>query len=256
MLGIGFDELAQPRDLDVEAAVEGAVFAPAGQQHQLLARQGLAGMAGERLEHREFAAGERHRLAFAGEGAQGQVEMEVAETDFGRLGTGRPGRLGGWLAPKHRVDPGQQLARIERLGNVVVGAHFETDDAVDVIALGGEHDDRRGVAGTPQAAHDRQAVLARQHQIQNDQVEGLALQQPVHRRRVLREGDLELVLGQISTQQFAKLEVVVDDQEVLAGGAHSAMITTGLRRAPAPFGGLTGCYNGYPGEPPAHAALA
>jgi hypothetical protein len=34
------------------------------------------------------------------------------------------------------VDAGEQLARVERLGQVVVGADLEADDAVDVLDLG------------------------------------------------------------------------------------------------------------------------
>src|SRR5580698_10148166 len=52
---VGFDQLAQTRDLHVEAAVEHLVLAAARQFHQLFARQRLARMAGEHLEHRELA---------------------------------------------------------------------------------------------------------------------------------------------------------------------------------------------------------
>jgi hypothetical protein len=39
-----------------------------------------------------------------------------------------------------RGDTGDQLARIEWLRQVVVRAQLETDDAVDVGAVRGEHD--------------------------------------------------------------------------------------------------------------------
>ena len=86
----------------------------------------------------------------------------------------RAGRLERRAAAQHGVDAGQQLARVEGLGQVVVGADLEADDAVDVLALGGEHDDRRAVVGGAQAPADRQAVLAGQHQVEHDQVDGLA----------------------------------------------------------------------------------
>jgi hypothetical protein len=86
---------------------------------------------------------------------------------------GAPGLPAG-AAAQHGVDAGQQLARVEGLGQVVVGAHFQADDAVHVLDLGGQHDDGRAVAGGAQAAADGQAVLAGQHQVQHDQVDGLA----------------------------------------------------------------------------------
>src|SRR5690606_25338211 len=52
---VGFDQLAQARDLHVERTVEHFVFASPGQFHQLFARQRLARMACKHLQHREFA---------------------------------------------------------------------------------------------------------------------------------------------------------------------------------------------------------
>ena len=41
------------------------------------------------------------------------------------------------------LDAGQQFVRVERLGDVVVGAHFEADHPRDGIAGSREHDDRK-----------------------------------------------------------------------------------------------------------------
>src|SRR3990170_115664 len=66
------------------------------------------------------------------------------------------GAPGGPAAPEHGVHAREQLARIEGLGQVVVGAHLQADDAVDVIALGGEHDDRGARVLRAQAPADRE----------------------------------------------------------------------------------------------------
>src|SRR5690606_36176190 len=71
--GIGFDQFAQTRDLDVQAAVERFVFAATGEFHEFVARKGNLGMAGEYLEDGEFAGGDGHLLVVAGERAGGQV---------------------------------------------------------------------------------------------------------------------------------------------------------------------------------------
>src|SRR5690606_4733320 len=64
---VGFDQFAQPRDLDVEAPVEGLVLAAARQFHELVARQRDLGMPGEDLEHGELAGGDGHRFVVLGQ---------------------------------------------------------------------------------------------------------------------------------------------------------------------------------------------
>ena len=75
--------------------------------------------------------------------------------------------------------PGQQFARLEGLGQVVVGADLQADDAIGGLAPRREHQDRhRG--GRPRhlpdlAAHV-QTVTIGQHQVQQHQSGDLAPQ--------------------------------------------------------------------------------
>src|SRR5689334_14181298 len=58
MLGVRrivLDDLAQPRDLHVDRAVEHLVLAAARELHQLVARERLARVLDQHLEHRELA---------------------------------------------------------------------------------------------------------------------------------------------------------------------------------------------------------
>ena len=64
------------------------------------------------------------------------------------------------MATENGVDARDELARIEGLRQIVVGAHFEAQDAIDILALGGEHDDRHRFAGAAQSPARREAVLA------------------------------------------------------------------------------------------------
>ena len=136
LLRILAEQLAQARDLHVDRAVEALELAAARELHQLVARHRLARVLRQHLEQRELAGGERHGLAVARERARGEVERERAERDRLRLARwARPGVSARRLAAQHRVDARHQLARVEGLGEVVVGAHLEADDAVDVVAL-------------------------------------------------------------------------------------------------------------------------
>ena len=118
------------------------------------------------------------------------------------------------LAPQHRVDAGDELTWIEGLGQVIVGAHLEPDDAIDVLAFGREHDDRHGLAGSTQAAADRKAILAGQHEVEHDQVRGIALQLLVEVSRVGERRDLESLFRQIAREKIAQPHVVVDDKDL------------------------------------------
>ena len=74
------------------------------------------------------------------------------------------------LAARQRADAREQLAKVERLGQVVVGAGVESVDArLDGVARG-QHQHRHVGAGGAQLAADRQAVLARQHHVEDDGV--------------------------------------------------------------------------------------
>ena len=72
----------------------------------------------------------------AGQLPTGDVEHHVLEgVALVRRGGVRHWGLGGCVAPQHRAHPGQHLSQLERLGDVVVGAELEPDDAVDRVAL-------------------------------------------------------------------------------------------------------------------------
>src|SRR5690606_28077542 len=98
---IGFDQLAQARDLHVEAAVEDFVFAAARQFHQLFARQRLTCMAREHLEHREFAGGQRYGFTIFLQRTRAEVELEIAEREGLRRLRRRARNLVGTDAAQH-----------------------------------------------------------------------------------------------------------------------------------------------------------
>jgi len=84
----------------------------------------------------------------------GERDLPVADLDPVRIGVepdgpGLEGRRligAGRVAAQHRLDAQHDFTRAEGLGDVIVGAELEADDAVDLLALRGEHDqgDARG----------------------------------------------------------------------------------------------------------------
>ena len=74
----------------------------------------------------------------------------------------------GGRAAQHALHARDELARVERLRQVVVGADLEPDDLVDVLVARGEHDDRH-VGALADAAADLDPVHVGQVEVEDDQ---------------------------------------------------------------------------------------
>src|SRR5690554_1483814 len=216
--GIGLDKLAQTRNLDIEAAVEGFVLAAPCKFHELVARQRDLGVAGEHFQNGELARGDGDGFVVLGERTGGKVQYVRTELDGFVFLAGGAGMFFGTPAAQDGVDTGEQFARIEGLGQVVVGPHFQTHDAVDFFGLGREYDDGRVVVPATQAPADRQTVFARQHQVKHQQVEVFTLPELAHFLRVFCHEDIEPLLGQIPAQEITQAGIVVDDQDFAGKG--------------------------------------
>ncbi len=116
------------------------------------------------------------------------------------------------LAPQDDADAYGQFVHVERLGHVVLGAEVQALDAVDVVAGGAEHDDRRP-ARLGEAPANRQAVFAGHHRIEHDQVDRRRFQHGVHGAAAVGLQHTKTVARQAGLQQFADVLGVVDDKE-------------------------------------------
>src|SRR6266540_4831508 len=100
--------------------------------HDLFAGENAPRVAGDEPEEVELARSQPQRRAVLRHLARRRVDDESVEgesllRDRLRLGT-----------PEHGADAGRELARGERLRDVVVGAELEPDDAVGLLTAGGE----------------------------------------------------------------------------------------------------------------------
>jgi hypothetical protein len=101
------------------------------------------------------------------------------------------------------MDAGQQLTRIEGFGQVIVGTHFQSDNAVYFIALGSQHDDRRQVTLTTQPSADRQAVFTGHHQVKHDQVVVFPAAYLVHLLGVTHSLDGKALFAKVAGKKVA-----------------------------------------------------
>ena len=104
----------------------------------------------------------------------------------------------------------QQFAQVERLWQIVVRTHFETDDAVDDLAPAGQYDDPDTQFLT-QRAGQSQSVLTGKHQIQDNEIDRGLRHHPAHLGAVLSGRNPVTLAGQILLDEVADFALVVDN---------------------------------------------
>ena len=105
------------------------------------------------------------------------------------------------------------LAWIERLGEVVVCPHFEAENAIDVLAARGEHDDRH-LRFRPHLPAQAQAILARQHHVENQEIDAMIGHCARHLPSVGCSTDVAAIAAQIFCDKRSRLAIVFDDKNI------------------------------------------
>jgi hypothetical protein len=170
------------------------------------------------LRHREVdrAAAARDRRAL-------EVDLDAVAAQDRPPPRGR-GAAGSGRAPtaEDGADAGRELAEAEGLGDVVVRAELEAADHVDVLRAGREEDHRRGRALGAEALEEREAVLARQHDVEEDEVEAARGRAEEDVARGLRRADalgLEALVAEVEADPVRHRALVLDDQNASFGRA-------------------------------------
>ena len=115
--------------------------------------------------------------------------------------------------PQDTADARQQLPRVEGLSEIIIRAHFQADNPLCVFAQRRQHDHRQIGAGTQLAAQDK-AVVAGQHDIENDQIDTLPLELRPHGFAILCGRDAIAIALQIVAQEIEDLGVIIHDEKV------------------------------------------
>ena len=208
-VGVGGEFTAEAAYVHVEGAIEGIPFAAEDGFGEGFALDNFAGGAHEDFEEGELDVGEVDEGVVLANGAGGGVEDEVFDDEGGGFGGG-----GGWGgAAADGSDAGKEFAGVEGLGEVVVRAHLEADDAVDVFATGGEEEDAVGREGA-EAGEDFEAVDAGEHDVEEDHGPGAGARGFEAGVAAMDGGDAEVVAGEVFGEHGAELYVVVDEEDV------------------------------------------
>ena len=201
-------EAAQARDQQVDAALERVHGAAARLLHQLVAAEDAPGHAQKGAQQAEFGVGQRHQHPLR----RDQVALDGVQLPAVKAHhiVGQGLRLAR-RAAQHGLDARHQLARLERLGHVVVGTHLQAQHAVVGVAARGEHDDGQGRA-LAHLARQGDAVFTRQHEVQHQQIDAVLRHLRTHGRATVRRQGLEAKATQVVGQKCRDVGVVVHDQ--------------------------------------------
>ena len=126
-------------------------------------------------------------------------------------------------------DSARELTGGKRLRHVVVGAELEADDAVGLLASRGQHDHRQ-VAARADPPAQREAVGARQHHVEDDELRRGPLDQLAGGVPVAGDEGVEPVALEVADDDVTHDRLVVDDEN----GGHRVIVAHG-RGAAADF---------------------
>ncbi len=116
-------------------------------------------------------------------------------------------------AAQDGVDAQRQFRRLERLGDIIVGANRKPANTILGHAARGEQHDRH-IRGAPHALGQRKTVLHRHHHVEDQQIEIHRRQQLAGAGRVGGGRDARAGLRQIALQQIADAVIVIHQQQV------------------------------------------
>ena len=170
--GVIFDLLAHLTDEGAQVLdLFAAICAPHGGEQAGIGHD-AAGADHEAVQNVEFLAGEVHGLAAPGDAALDGIEANFADLDGRIFGAGRS-----LDAANGGADAGNQLARAEGLGDVVVCAQVERLHLFFFLVANRQHQDGQPGSEGANAAQRLHAANAGHVHIQQDGIEGSAAQQ-------------------------------------------------------------------------------
>src|SRR6516225_413222 len=218
--GVVLDLLAQLRDVHVDRARQRRLVVLPDLIQQAVPRNHLAAMRDEVLEQPELPSRHRDGLPPFPELGRLEVDHDVAE------GVNARGPRAAADAAQQRLDPRRQLHEPERLRHVVVRAELQADHLVDLLAPGGQHEDRHAAPLGAKSLADLHAAELREHHVQDDDVGGVLARGRKPRLAVPRERDLVPFVREAVAERGRHRGVVLDEEHP---GHQAALLETGRR---------------------------
>ena len=208
VFGVRLNFFADAADVNIDGAWSdvGGV-APDGVK-KMVAAEDASLVAGKVIEEAEFGGGGGNGIAAHREGHGRRIDLDLSNFQ----GTGRQGSL---ETAQHSFNASDEFSRAERLGNVVVGAEFETEHAVGFAALGGQenHRDGREAGSLADGATNFEAVFPGHHDVKDEESWALALGVREYIGPGGIDADREAFVFQMMADEAGNVGIVFDDEE-------------------------------------------
>src|ERR1700683_4472462 len=174
----------------------------------MIAGENAAKMACEVIEQAEFRGGGGNGLPANGQDRGVRVGGDVSDFE-------RAGRQGALKAAQHGLDAGHEFARAERLGDVVVSADLEAEDAGGFTALGGEknHWHRCEAGSLAHGAAKLEPIFAGDHNVKYEKRRPLAFGFSDYSRAVGIDAHSKAVVLQVVANEARNIGIVFDDKD-------------------------------------------
>jgi hypothetical protein len=128
-----------------------------------------------------------------------------------RVSSRQPANVIRPAAPQYHLDLRHQFTRVEGLRQIIIGAHFEAEHAVEQTTARTQHDNRnRAVAA--QFPREIETVLAVQHQVEHDEVNARRIDDLLHLRAAFCGLRAVTHAAEVIEQELADVRIVVDDE--------------------------------------------
>src|SRR5690606_10742777 len=112
-------------------------------------------------------------------------------------------------SPQHDLDPRDQFPGAERLGNIIIRAQFQTDNAVQFFTFSADENDRN-LGFLADMAAKAEAVFTGHHDVEQYNVEIKRIHDRARLAGIAGLLDPESLLGQIFGQWHTQSDIVID----------------------------------------------
>src|SRR5438445_7624784 len=212
LVGGLLDLLPELPDIDPEILHVGRV-APDLFQDEMVG-QHLAGMLHQDAQDVVFLRREFYLLALDLDDALDQIDAEVAALE------NRLFALLLELVPQRDADARHQFVHAERLGDIVVGAEFQSLDDAGLVGAAGEDDDGNVEPVVTPFAQELMTAHAGQAEIEQHQVRLFLFHQLDRHLGVRRLADRIALAAETDPKQLADRRLVIDNQYPDIGICH------------------------------------
>src|SRR5215469_4417104 len=197
--------------MDIDRAIEYPQLFPQGSIGQVFSRKGASCIADQNLKQGELDGSEVERVAVDPGLSRSDVDCDVSRREAVRPSTPLV------QSTQNRLDAGDELSRVERLREIVVGSNLQADDTVDFVSAGCQHQHRNG-RPRAQLFEELHAAHAGQHDVQDYErvLAGACQFQPT--LAIVSRMENEAVLPKAFGEQCAELGIVIDNQQAVHGG--------------------------------------